>query len=76
MDARIYKPLVDKDGLSDPVVIGTDKGELCIAWWDDNAKMWNTADGQTFGGGVVWWSEIRDIPGGYQIDWDLYGGNR
>ena len=76
MDARIYKPLVDESGLSDPVNIGTDKGELCIAWWDENTKMWNTADGQTFGGGVVWWSEIRDIPGGYKIDWSLYGGDR
>ena len=76
MDAKIYKPLVDKDGLSDPVNIGTDSGEIVVAWWDENTKMWNTVDGDSFNAGVVWWSEIRDIPSGYRIDWQLYGGDR
>ena len=76
MDAKTSKPYVNEYGLSDPVNIGTDKGEIVVAWWNDNTKMWNTVDGQTFGGGVIWWSEIRDIPSTYQIDYSLYGGDR
>lgn len=74
-DAKIYKPMVDENGVSDPVDIFTDKGECPTAWWDANTQTWNTTDGESFGGGVLYWAE-KQFPVGWNYDSELYGGVR
>lgn len=71
--AKIVKPMVDKNGLSDPVDIFTDMGECPTAWWDANTQTWNTVDGESFNGGVLYWVE-KQFPKGWNYDSELYGG--
>ena len=71
-DAKIDKPWIDDQGISDPVVVFTTNGMVLVAWWNDNDKYWHTADGDSFGN-VVWWQDIT-FPKGWEYDKALYGG--
>jgi hypothetical protein len=69
--AKIEKPRMT-DGVSDPVNVFTDNGQLDVAWFQSNDGYWHTKDGDTFGN-VLYWVEI-EFPKGWSCDWKSYGG--
>ena len=69
--AKIDKPRMT-DGVSDPVNVFTDNGQLDVAWFQSNDGYWHTKDGDTFGN-VIYWVEI-EFPKGWSCDWKSYGG--
>lgn len=71
-DAKIEKPFVNKQGISDPVNVFTTNGMVLVAWWNENDKWWHDIDGETFGA-VTHWSSIN-FPTGWNYDSELYGG--
>lgn len=71
-DAKIYKPLVNDRGISDPVVVFTSNNMVLVAWWDERDKFWHSLDGDSFGN-VLWFEEI-EFPKGWIYDDVLYGG--
>ena len=68
-------PMVDEQGLSDPVIVFDENGRLSIAQWYEDHKCWLEivdGEGQTYGSkGLVWWSEIH-FPHGWVYDSDYY----
>lgn len=71
-DAKIYKPLVNDRGISDPVTVFTSNNMVLVAWWDERDKFWHSLDGDSFGN-VLWFDEI-EFPKGWTYDDVLYGG--
>lgn len=72
--AGIDFPYVDKEGISDPVVLFDEWGRLHIAQWNENKKEWfEIVDGimQTYNGGIHWWTEIN-FPHGWVYDSEYY----
>ena len=69
--AKIEKPRMT-EGVSDPVNVFTDNGQLDVAWFQSNDGYWHTKDGDTFGN-VLYWVEI-EFPKGWSCDWKSYGG--
>lgn len=68
-DANIEKPFVDENGLSDPVLVFMDCGEMLVAQWDAHKKEWY-GESQSFNVGVKYWREIP-LPTGWKIS-DIY----
>lgn len=73
-DAKIEKPFVNEQGISDPVNVFTTNGMILVAWWDENDKCWHDINGETFGA-VKYWSNIN-FPTGWSYDSELYGGEK
>ena len=70
-DPKLSLPDVDEEGLSDFVVIFTEKGERDIAQYDANKKLWYSASDPT-GFGKVWrWSPFIE-PDDFKEDSNLY----
>ena len=79
-EPNIDTPLLDEDGVSDPVILFFDDGRMCIAQYDKyNGPCWFTrVDGvmETFGSkGIKKWSPI-ELPSGYAYDSEYYSPNR
>ena len=78
-DAKIEKPQVNENGVSDPVNVFTDNGMVLVAWWDAKQKCWWNIESDNFGlrrewfGNVQFWVEI-DFPHYWNYDSDVYGG--
>jgi len=78
-DAKIEKPPVNKEGLSDPVNVFTDNQMVLTAWWNAGLKSWECIESDSFGlrkewfGNVLKWSEI-EYPRDWAYDSEIYGG--
>ena len=74
-DAKIEKPLLGKEGVSDPVVVFTDNEMVLIAWW--NGECWNNIEADSEGiktewfGNVLYWTEIT-FPTNWVYDDEVY----
>lgn len=68
-DANIEKPFVDESGLSDPVLVFMEYGEVMVAQWDAHKKEW-FGESQSFNTGVKYWSHIEP-PAGWKFS-DIY----
>lgn len=71
-DAKIDKPQIDQNGVSDPVAVFTDKQEVLVAWWNEKDLKWHTSD-EREDISVLYWSKI-EFPHGWFYDASLYGG--
>lgn len=69
-DGQIQKPLLNKKGLSDPVLINTSDGQVCVAWFDKRDGYWHDEYGNTFGDVRRW----IELPPDFRINYELYGG--
>lgn len=69
-DPRIDMPGLDNRGVSDPVLVNTNDGQVCVAWFDARDGYWYDEHGNTFGD-VRRWSLL---PTDFNINYDLYGG--
>lgn len=74
---RNNAPMVDHEGISDPVTIFTDNGMVLTGWWNANTGWWNCIesngrdfDKETFGN-VIGWVYI-EFPDGWHYDKELY----
>ena len=72
-DAKINKPEVASNGLSDPVTVYMDNGEVIVAWWDNNEKKWCATNRFGFSDSVLHWSPI-EFPVRWSYDPSFYGG--
>ena len=78
-DAKIEKPPVNSQGVSDPVNVFTDNEMVLTAWWNSKSKCWECIEADDYGirlewfGNVVWWAEI-EFPTHWAYDSDIYGG--
>lgn len=69
-DGKIDKPRLNENGVSDPVVVNTSTGQVCVAWFDSKDGYWHDEQGNTFGDVRRWDS----LPKDFEIDYSLYGG--
>lgn len=76
-DAKIEKPLTDRRGLSDPVIVFTDSELVLVAWWDSFENCWWNVENNKlkpeYFGNVSYWEEIK-FPSGWVYDEEVYGG--
>lgn len=71
-DPKIEMPDLDKRGVSDPVLINTNDGQVCVAWFDARDGYWFDEYGNSFGDVRRWHS----LPKDFDIDYEQYGGEQ
>ena len=69
--AKLNKPEVDSNGISDFVVIFTDKGERDLAFWNANKGLWFSVSDPTGFNNVAKWSPFIE-PDDFEEDETLY----